>query len=124
MDHTAVTNMKNYVSMAALLSAAVLASCSYEKNGVQDITGAPAAAQIKFFNFGVNAPGVNFYANTNKMTATTSATGVEATTGVSYGGVGSGGNYDGIAPGQYTLTGKIAATTDKDVPISPITAPM
>jgi hypothetical protein len=93
-----------------------LSAC--KKDGVQDITEPAPAAQVKFFNFGLGAPGVNFYANTTKMTAITSATGAEATTGVTQGGVGSGGNYNGIAPGTYTLTGKIAAATDKDVPIS------
>lgn len=74
----------------ALLCAVVLASC--DKNAVQEITGPLPTSRIKFFHFGVNAPGVNFYANTTKMTATTSATGVESTTGVVYGGVGSGGS--------------------------------
>ncbi|MEO5903617.1 MAG: hypothetical protein ABIQ55_06375, partial [Gemmatimonadaceae bacterium] len=36
--------------------------------------------------------------------------------------VGSGGFYTGIAPGQYTLTGKISAATDKDLPISNLPA--
>ena len=106
-------------SQAALLSAALLASCSFEKNAVQDITGPlPGGASVRFFNFGVNAPGVNFYANTQKMTAITSATGVESTTGIIYGGNSAGGDYSAIVPGQYTLTGKIAATTDKDLAIA------
>jgi Domain of unknown function (DUF4397) len=120
MDHSALKNMKRYLSLAGLLCAAVLTSC--DKNGVQDITAAPPASRIKFFNFGVNAPGVNFYANDTKMTAINSATGVESTTGVAYGLVGSGGFYGGIAPGQYTLTGKIAATTDKDLAIASVAA--
>jgi hypothetical protein len=107
-------------SVAVLLCAAVLSSC--DKNAVQDITGAVAGARIKFFNFGVNAPGVNFYANETKMTAISSATGSESTTGTAYGGVGAGGFYSAIAPGQYALTGKIAATTDKDLAISKVTA--
>jgi hypothetical protein len=90
---------------------------------VRDISGPPpAASRIRFFNFGVNAPGVNFYANETKMTAITNSTpGVESTTGVAYGGVGAGGAYEAIAPGSYTLTGKIAAATDKDLAISPLT---
>jgi hypothetical protein len=108
--------MTRYRVLAVLLGTAALASC--EKNAVQDITGSLPAAQIRFFNFGVNAPGVNFYANTTKMTAISSATGTEATTGVIYGGVGSGGLYAGIEPGQYTFSGKIAAATDKDLAIS------
>jgi hypothetical protein len=104
-----------------LLCAAALASC--DENAVQEIAGVPAGgARIKFFNFGVNAPGVNFYANDTKMTAVLSATGTEAVTGVIYGGVGSGGFYSDIAPGQYTLKGTIAAATDKDLAISNLPA--
>ena len=114
--------MNRYGSLAVLLCAAALASCDYEKNAVQDITGALPSARIKFFNFGVNAPGVNFYANDTKMTAIFTATGTEATTGVVYGAVGAGGLYSGIAPGQYTLSGKIAAATDKDLAISTLPA--
>lgn len=109
--------MNRYRVVAALLCAAALSSC--EKNAVQDITGSLPDAQIRFFNFGVNAPAVNFYANNTKMTAVTSTTpGVESTSGVTYGNVGSGGLYAGIAPGQYTFSGKISATVDKDLAIS------
>lgn len=112
--------MKKYLTLAGLLSAALLSACGTK--AVQDITGAPPASRIKFFNFGVNAPGVNFYANDTKMTAITSGTGAESTTGTVYGGVGSGGFYDGITAGQYTLAGKIAAATDKDLAISNFSA--
>jgi len=114
--------MTRHSYIAALLCAGVLSACS--KDPVRDISGPPpAASRIKFFNFGVNAPSVNFYANTTKMTAIQNSTdGVEATTGVAYGGVGAGGAYEAIAPGPYTLTGKIAATTDKDLSISPLAA--
>lgn len=107
-------------SLVVLLSAAALLSC--DKNAVQDITAALPAARIKFFNFGVNAPAVNFYADATKMTAISSATGVESTAGTGYGGVGSGGLYMGIAPGSRTITGRISATVDKDLPISSVTA--
>jgi hypothetical protein len=109
--------MTRNASRAALLCALVLASC--DKNAVQTVDGpVPPGALIKFFNFGVNAPGVNFYANATKVTAIGSATGNEATTGVTYGGVGDGGFYSALAAGQYTLSGKIAATVDKDLAIS------
>ena len=85
-----------------LLCAVALTAC--EKNGVQDITGSLPGARVKFFNFGVGAPSVNFYANDN--------------TGVASGGVGSGGFYSAIEPGQYTFTGRISAAVDKDVVIS------
>ena len=103
-------------SVAALLCVFALAGC--DKNGVQDITGPMASARVKFFNFGVGAPGVNFYANDAKMTAISSSSGTESTNGVNYGGVGSGGYYSAIAPGAYTLNGRIAAATDKDLAIS------
>ena len=107
-------------SIALLVSAVALAAC--EKNAVQDITGSLPASRIKFFNFGVNAPGVNFYANDAKITAITSATGAEATTGVATGGVGNGGFYSAIEPGQYTFRGRIAATVDKDLAVSTVPA--
>ena len=103
-------------SLAALLCAAAITAC--EKNAVQDITGTLPAASIKFFNFGVGAPAVNFYANDRKMTAVQSTTGAELTTGVTYGNVGAAGYYTGIEPGQYTISGRIAAATDKNLPIS------
>lgn len=113
--------MKTIRKFAVLLSAFALASC--EKNAVQDITGSLPGSQIRFFNFGVNAPAVNFYANDTKVTAVVPVTaGVEATTGVASGGVGSGGYYAALTPGQYNFSGKIAATVDKDLIISTIPA--
>lgn len=124
--------MNLHRTFAVLLCAAALAAC--EKNAVQDITGPLPSARIKFFNFGVNAPAVNFYANDTKMTAISSAactppndprcttTGIESTLGVAYGAVGAGGLYSGIEPGQYTFSGRIAAATDKDLPISKLAA--
>ena len=65
-------------------------------------------ARVRFFNFGVNAPGVNFYANDTEVTAISATellsrrttprrvcntTGAESTTGVAYGGAGIGGLY-------------------------------
>lgn len=110
---------------ATLLATALLSACDwYDKNTVQNIAGpVPAGARIKFFNFGVNAPPVNFYAGTRKMTAIGSVTGQESTAGVVYGGVGAGGFYTAIAAGQYALMGKIAAAgTDKDRAISNLPA--
>ena len=124
--------MKRHASLAALLlGVALLSSCG--DTALQQITGPVSASAIKFFNFGVGAPGVNFYANSTKVTAIGSTncatpplsaacttTGVEATTGVVYGAVGAGGLYTGIEPGQYTLTGRIAAATDKDLAIATV----
>jgi hypothetical protein len=100
-----------------VIAGILYAAC--DKNAVQVLpTSGPESSRIKFFNFGVNAPGVNFYANDTKMTAILSATGTEATTGVAYGGVGNGGAYSSISPGGYDITGRIAATADKDLPIA------
>lgn len=113
--------MNRHSYLAALLCAGVLSACG--NDALRDLSGPPpAASRIRFFNFGVNAPGVNFYADATKMTAIINPTaGVEATTGIIYGGVGAGGAYSAIAPAQYTFTGKIAATTDKDLAISTVT---
>ncbi|MGQ0713182.1 MAG: DUF4397 domain-containing protein [Gemmatimonadaceae bacterium] len=111
--------MIRYRALALLLcAAATLSSC--EENAVQEIAGPAPGARILFFNFGVNAPGVNFYADETKMTAINSTTGNESTNGVAYGAVGSGGFYGAIAPGQHDFTGRIAAATDKDLPISSV----
>jgi hypothetical protein len=120
-------------AFAALLCAAtVLSAC--DKNAVQTIDVPLTTSAIRFFNFGLNAPGVNFYANSQKMTAISAATctpptdplctttGIESTAGVAYGSIVASGLYSTIAPGQYTLTGRIAATTDKDLPISSVAA--
>lgn len=128
--------MKTQYKILALLCAAMLAGCGSE--GVQDITAPELdGARIKFFNFAVGAPGVNFYANDLKVTAVTSSscsiltdanreqcttTGGESTTGTNFGGVGSGGNYAQIAPGQYTFSARIAAATDKNLAISTVSA--
>jgi len=126
--------MKTSRSILLLLLAALLPAC--EENAVMDISGPPAGgASIKFFNFAVGAPGVNFYANDTKVTAisttacatltdtneaTCTTTGIESTTGVNYGGSANGGNgwYSDIAPGQYTFSGRIAGATDKNLVIS------
>ena len=110
--------MKKLTSIAVLLCAAVLSSCGTKT--LQDITGPFPTARIRFFNFGVNAPGVNFYANTTKVTAISSTTGAENVLGTAYGLPGAGGFYSAIAPGQYALAGTIAAATDKDLAIAKI----
>lgn len=114
--------MNTRKAIVALLCMAALASAC-DKNAVQDITApSPGEARIKFFNFGVSSPGVNFYANAQKMTAISSGTGAESTNGVNYGSAGSGGLYMALEPGPYTFAGKIAAATDKDLAISGVTA--
>jgi hypothetical protein len=103
-----------------LVAGVLLAAC--DKTAVQVITGPADGAHIKFFNFGVGAPGVNFYANTTKLTAISSTTGSESTLGTNYGSAGSGGRYAAIPAGAYSLEGKIAAATDKDLAIAKATA--
>jgi len=112
--------MTRHKSLAALVLAGLLSACGTKE--VQDITAPPAASRIRFFNFGVNAPSVNFYANDAKMTAVQSTTGTESTSGIAYGIVAAGGAYSAIDPGQYTVTGRIAAATDKDLPIASVNA--
>lgn len=127
--------MNIHKSIALLVAAAALSACDYEKNAVQDITEPVPASAVRFFNFGISAPAVNFYANDTKLTAISSSTcttlpasdacqttGSESTNGVGYGGVGSGGRYSGVDAGQYTFSGRIAAATDKDLPISNLTS--
>jgi hypothetical protein len=127
--------MISYRSLAALLSAVVVGSCG-ERNAVQNITAPIAGSAVKFFNFGVNAPAVNFYANDLKLSGTSStacssnvngtttdatclSSGKEATTGTAYGATANGsGLYSSIAPGSYTLSGRITATTDNGLAIS------
>lgn len=100
----------------------VVAVSACEKNAVQDITGTLPGSQVKFFHFGLNAPQVNFYANDAKVSAISSTTEVESTTGTAYGAAASAGLYSALAPGQYTFTGRISATVDKDLPIATISS--
>ncbi|HEX6549632.1 MAG TPA: hypothetical protein VF117_03085 [Gammaproteobacteria bacterium] len=119
-----------------LVAAAATTAC--EQNAVQQIAG-PAAGgvNVKFFNFSVGSPAVNFFVNDAKATAVSAtgcailddtnrqqclSTGLESTTGVVYGGAGNGASawYSDVAPGQVTIAGKIAAVTDKNLAISNI----
>jgi hypothetical protein len=121
-----------------LLTAALLPAC--DENGVREIAGPPeGGASVKFFNFAVGSPGVNFYANDTKVTAVSTTAcaiitdanrdqctgaGSESTAGVNYGSSANGANgwYSDVAPGQYTLSGRIAAATDKGLAISNVQA--
>ena len=132
--------MRIHTSLFALLGAAALVACGDKAE--RDISAPlPTTSAVRFFNFGVNAPGVYFFADDQKMTATTSAScqsaanppvtatdsicvdiGIQDTIGVKYGGVAAGGLYTGIEPGQYTLNGRIlkedgaTSTTISSVP--------
>jgi hypothetical protein len=117
--------MISYRSIAMLLGAATLAACG--ENAVQQISAPATGANIMFFNFAVATPpaatpGVNFYGNDVKLTAISSTTGAESTTGTTSGGVASGGLYTQVTPGQYTLTGRVAAATDNGLAIAKLSA--
>jgi hypothetical protein len=114
--------IKRYVP-AALLLVLGLAGCNYEKNAVQDITRPLSGSFVRFANFSVGAPSVNFYANSSKMTGVSSASGTESTVGTAPGNfAGSAvGLYSTIAPGSYELNARITATVDKDLAISKVT---
>ena len=103
-------------SLAALLCCVALAACSGD--AVQTISAPVPGSAVKFYNFSTGAPSVNFYANESKMTAVSSTSGVESTSGTGYGSVATGGFYTAIAPGQYTLSGRITAATDNGLPIA------
>ena len=115
--------MRIHTSLFALLGTAALVACGEKVE--RDITApVPTTSAIRFFNFGVNAPDVQFYAGDQKLTATTSAScqsaanppvtandstcaeiGIQASTGVEYADAAAGGLYTAIEPGQYTLSG-------------------
>ena len=103
-------------SLAALACSVALAACS--KDGPQTISAPAPGSAVKFYNFSTGAPNVNFYANDTKVTAVSSTSGQEATTGTAYGAVATGGFYTAIAPGQYTLSGRITATADNGLAIA------
>ena len=115
--------MKKFHFAAALLGMSVLAAC--DKNTVQTIDGPLPGSYVKFFNFGVNAPAVNYYSDNVKVTAVSTTacqtvpqdpkcatTGIESSTGTAYGGVGNAGLYSGIAPGTHVFAGKSVAVAD------------
>lgn len=106
--------MKSHRILAGILCIAAVASC--DKNAVQQLPFEPVSgAQIKFFNFGLNAPGVNFYADNAKVGTTTDPLGVR------YSFAAANGAYTAIAAGQYTFSGRIAAGTNKDTTIATVT---
>lgn len=95
-----------------LLCAAAIVSC--DKVNPQGITEAPpGGVSIKFANFGVGAPSVNFYANDTKMTAVG-----PTSSGVAYGGFGAGGYYTDIAPGNYTIQGREGDVAISSLPVT------
>lgn len=113
------TNRLTAIFMAAALMGACDKDAAQEDNIFEPAEG---SAQIKFFHFGVNGPGVNFYLNNDKVTGVVSTTGAEATTGTAFTAAAAGGFYTAHDPGQYSVSGRIAAATDKNLPISTLGA--
>lgn len=106
-----------------LLCATALAGCS--KIDINSISEAPlGGARIKFANFGVNAPSVNFYDGTNKVTAVGPSSGLESPTGTLYGRFAAAALYVDITTGQHTLTGKVSPTATTDPGLTVSTASM
>jgi hypothetical protein len=118
---------------AALLCAGATTAC--EKNAAQDITTPAEGTFIRFANMAVNSPGVYFYTNDTKVAGlsastctpptnpTCTTTGLESTTGFGYGAFGvTSGNYASLTPGSYTITSRIAASTDNGLTISSATS--
>lgn len=100
-----------YIITILSLASAIFVTTSCEKNAVQDIDNAPIGALVRVYNFALNGPSVNFYSNDIKITATNSATGVEATTGVGAGGIFPANNsYLSLSPGQVTIKTIVPST--------------
>lgn len=119
-----------------MLLVAVAGTAACEKNGLPDISGPlTGGAAVKFFNFSVGSPNVNFYINDKKVTGVGSvgcylltdanrtqclSSGSEATTGVAYGSAGNGASawYSDVATGSVAIVGKITATIDNGLAIA------
>jgi hypothetical protein len=102
------------IALAALLGAATLAACSaYD---IEDPTASLPGSSVRFSNFGVGAPGVNFYADTTRLT------GVSLDKGITYGGAALGGLYAGLKQGSYTLSGRLADTIANNFVVAGVSA--
>lgn len=127
--------------LTVLAAAAATATAACEKTAVQVIDDPDAGhgANVKFFNFAVGSPQVNFFVNDRKTTAVSAtgcavltddnraeclSTGRESTSGVAYGSSANGGSgwYSDVAAGQTTISGRIAAATDKNVAVASTSA--
>lgn len=111
--------MMKFKSIAVLMGIVALASC--DKNAVQEITGVVPQAKIRFFNFALNAPSVNFFVNDAKATAILSNVGTPSPLGVAYGAVAAGGLYTGVNTGSAVFSSQISDTTIKNVTVTKVT---
>lgn len=131
------TAMTKHSLLSALVGLSVLAAC--DKNAVQTISApVDGGAFVRFHNLSVASPSVNFYANTQKVTAVSSTacspppttpnpicttTGVEqatGTTGTVYGSSALGGNYAMLTPGAYALVGRSSVPADNGAVVSTV----
>jgi len=132
--------MRIHTSLIALFGTAALMACGAKAE--RDIT-APVTepSSVRFFNFSVGSPTVQFFANDKQVTATNTGncngaknppvtatdslclqTGIQTSTGVSYGSVAAGGLYTGIDAGSYTLTGRQMSSAGPTQTISTVPA--
>jgi len=109
-------------SAALVLAAALFAAC--DKNTVQELPLKPATGHArKFFNFGANAPQVNFYADQQKLTAVQSGTGTEARPVRVRCRPETATRIRRSLPAPHTLTGRMPRAVDKDLPIATVMPP-
>ena len=108
--------------LAILACAATLVACS--KDAVQIISAPATGASVKFYNFSMGAPGVNFFANDVQLTALRSDSGATTKSGTTYGTLAGGGLYSAVPAGQVALTGRIGTVTDAGVTIATVPAPL
>ncbi len=104
----------NYNFLILILSAFFFSSC--EKTAVQQIDAPPSGAFVRAYNFAVSGPSINFYIDNTKISATTSATGVEANTGVAYAGIFPANNSYLVQPtvGNVNFITKLPSTVATD----------
>jgi hypothetical protein len=105
---------------ALVLGTAALAACG--STAQTDITAPAASARVMFFNEGLGSPGVNFFADSAKLTAISSGSGLPTPVGTTYSQVAAGGDYVGLTAGAHTLTGRLSDTTaaNRNVVISSV----
>lgn len=131
--------MRIHTSFVALLGVAALVACG--EKAEKNIAGpVPSSSAIRFFNFSVGAPTVQFFANDQEVTATNTGScngaknppvtstdstclqiGIQSATGIAFPSAAAGGLYTAIDPGQYTFTGRQMSTKGPTTTIS--TAP-
>ncbi|PWS27778.1 hypothetical protein DHW03_09380 [Pedobacter yonginense] len=107
-----------YIILTVVLLSITIFSC--KKNAVQNIARPISGAQIKYFNFALNAPVINFYANGTKVSAASSTTGAESsTTGIAFSTVYPSTNaYTVIASGSYDFAAQRPSTLTTDANLS------